>query len=240
MSDKTLPNDDSDFSLPGRITDSNFPYFEESSEPRSKNKSLVIAAIVFVVISAGVFSYYFVNQNQIDSQILQNTLNLSEEEQLAIEYDVGKFGSDHAHAAIVIFVDDEQINFGLPQFQVQSKYIHFEDHNPYLIHKHATNVPLKMLFLSIGIDFSSECMMFVNSISNDSSLCANQESDLTFIINGQHVSNISDYEISHNDRILISYGDSKSIPTQLEYLESLQIYDVPKKNPYSSGNEIFI
>ena len=239
MSDKTLPNDDSDYSLPGRIEDSRLPYFEPTPEPRSNSKSIIVAAIIFTVVSAGVFSYYFVNQNQIDSQILQNTLNLSQEEKMAIEYNIGKFGSDHAHAAIVIFVDDEQINFGLPQFQLQSKFIHFENHNAYIIHKHATGVPLKMLFASIGLDFSSDCMIFVSS-TNNHQLCNGSESELSFVVNGQRVTSIAEYEISHNDRILISYGDSSSIPTQLEYLESLQLYDIPKKNPASSGDEIFI
>jgi len=43
---------------------------------------------------------------------------------------VGEYGSDHTHATIAVFVDSEQINFGLLQFQISSKYIHFEAHNP--------------------------------------------------------------------------------------------------------------
>ena len=93
-------------------------------------------------MAAGIFSYYFLNQSEIDSQILDNTAFDTLEEKMAEHYDVGKFGSDHAHAAIAVFIDGNQLDFGMPQFQVQSKYVHFENDNPYQIHKHATNVPL--------------------------------------------------------------------------------------------------
>ena len=153
--DKVLPkDDDSDYSLPGRYEESNFSYEQPithyENTPKSKSKGLVIGVIVFAIISTGFFSYYFLNQSEIDSQIVQNTLNMSPDQVLAEQYKVGKYGSDHAHAAILVVLDGEQLNFGLPQFQLSSKYIHFEDHNPYLIHKHATGVPLEMLFVSIG------------------------------------------------------------------------------------------
>lgn len=192
-----------------------------------------------MAVSAGFFSYYFVNQNQIDSQILQNTLHLSLEEKMALEYNVGEFGSDHAHAAIIVFVKDEQLNFGLPQFQLQSKYVHFENHNPYMVHKHATGVPLKMLFASIGIQISSNCLI-LNYQSDGNKFCADSKSGLIFVVNGQRVAVITEYEISHNDRILISFGDPNSVPAQIKYLESLQIYDMPKKSLPNSENDIFV
>ena len=98
------------------------------------------------------------NQNEIDSQIVQNTLNISPEQILANQYNVGKYGSDHAHAAILVVLDGEQLNFGLPQFQLSSKYIHFEDHNPYLIHKHATGT-IRNAFVSIGLEITQDCIL---------------------------------------------------------------------------------
>lgn len=244
MEDKTLPKDDSDFSLPGRIEESNSIYFDKTIDSETevksnpKSRTLVIAAVIFVAISAGFFSYYFMNQNNIDSQILDNTLPMSPEQKMVSQYGVGEFGSDHAHAALVVFVEGEQVNFGMPQFQLQSKYIHFENNNPYLVHKHATNVPLKMLFASFGLGVSSECLVF--EYRSDEKLCVDSQNSLTFMINGKYYSDISEYEIKHNDRILISFGDFELVLEQFEYLESLKIHDIPKQNKLVPGKDISI
>ncbi|MCV0392114.1 MAG: hypothetical protein K5790_02340 [Nitrosopumilus sp.] len=236
MSEKTLPSDNSDSNLPGRAEESNFGYYDVPV--KSKSKTLGIAAVAFVLVSAGFFSYYFMNQNQIDSEILDNTLPLTAEQKMVSQYGVGEFGSDHAHAAIAVFVDGVQLNFGLPDFQLQSKYIHFENHNPYLIHKHATGVPLDMLFSSIGLDLTSECIGL--SYLASELLCADSEKSMTFLINGKYYSEISSYEIKHNDRILISFGDSEEISEQLQYLESLKIHDIPNQYKLDPEKDILV
>ncbi|WP_428323950.1 hypothetical protein [Nitrosopumilus sp.] len=244
--DKILPKDsDSDYSLPGRYEESNFtheqPIVPYENTPRSNSKSLAIGVIAFAIISTGFISYYFLNQNEIDSQIVQNTLNISPEQILAEQYNVGKYGSDHAHAAILVVLDGEQLNFGLPQFQLSSKYIHFEDHNPYLIHKHATGVPLEMLFVSIGLDITQECIFVEYDFSKDANeFCAENKKTVQVYLNGKKFpSDISQYEIQHNDRILITL-DEKSISKHLKYLESFEIFDVPKKPLVNSGKDILI
>ena len=108
MEDKILPSENSDYSLPGRIEESNVGY-EIPVQAKPKNRSLTIAGIAFLLVSAGFFSYYFINQDMIDSQIMDNTELKSIEEKMVIHYGVGEFGSDHAHAAIAVFVDDVQL-----------------------------------------------------------------------------------------------------------------------------------
>jgi hypothetical protein len=62
-----------------------------------------------------------------------------------------------------------------------------------------------------------------------------------FYVNGEkYYSDISQYVLEHNDRILISFGDAESISMHLAYLESLEIFDIPKKTPQYSGNNIFV
>lgn len=245
-SEKTLPKDfDSDYSLPGRLEESNSEYFDtESVESKSKNRSIVIMVMAFVIVSSVFFLYYFMNQNEIDSRIIQNTINLDPERSLVNQYGVGEYGSDHAHAAITVFVDGEQINFGMQQFQLSSKYIHFENHNHYLIHKHATGVPLEMLFKSLGIKITPECIILNYNESSEKKngrFCTGENRSLVFYLNGErYLSDISQYVIEHNDRIMISFGDTKSISKHLAYLESLDIFDIPKKTPQYSENEIFI
>ena len=235
MTEKVLPKEDSDFSLPGRIEESDSAYFEP--EIKSKGKSLTIFGIVFVLVAVGVFSYYFLNQSEIDSQILDNTSFKTLEEKIANHYGVGQFGSEHAHAALVVYVNGDKLDFSHPQFQIQSKYIHFENDNPYLIHKHATDVPLEMLFASFGLKITSEC---VELGYEESQYCTDKDNSMIFLVNGISQSNINLYEIRHNDRILISFGDVESISEQQEYLEGLEIHDIPKISKIVPGKDISI
>ncbi len=235
MTEKVLPKEDSDFSLPGRIEESDSAYFEP--EIKSKGKSLTIFGIVFVLVAVVVFSYYFLNQSEIDSQILDNTSFKTLEEKIANHYGVGQFGSEHAHAALVVYVNGDKLDFSHPQFQIQSKYIHFENDNPYLIHKHATDVPLEMLFASFGLKITSEC---VELGYEESQYCTDKDNSMTILVNGISQSNINLYEIRHNDRILISFGDVESISEQQEYLEGLEIHDIPKISKIVPGKDISI
>jgi len=243
---KILPKDDeSDNSLPGRFEESNSEYPDvEDVKSKPKNKVMLVIAVSLMIVISGFFSYYFMNQDEIDSRIIQNTINLDPERKLVNQYGVGEYGSDHAHAAIAIFVDGEQINFGLPQFQVTSRYIHFENHNPYLIHKHATSVPLEMLFASLGIKVTLDCIILDNDESTKikfGDFCTGRDQSLVFYVNGeQYYSDISQYELVHNDRILVSFGDAESISKHLTYLESLKILDIPKKAPQYSENEFSV
>ena len=59
---------------------------------------------------------------------------------------------------MAMFIHGDMIDFGLESFQLKSKYIHFENHNSYLTHRHTTGVPLEMLFDSIGIEITKECI----------------------------------------------------------------------------------
>ena len=243
---KVLPKDiDSDYSLPGRFEESNSDFFNlEPIKSKPKNSGIIIMAIAFVVISIGFFSYYFLNQTEIDSRIIQNTLNRDPEQELVRKYNVGKYGSEHTHAAIVFFVDDKQLNFGKAHFQLASRYIHFENHNPVIIHKHATNVPLEMLFSSVGIQVTPDCILLKSDKSFDTKkdrFCTEQNKSLLFFVNGEpYHSDISQYVIEENDRILVFLGEEKLISKNLAYLKSMKIPNVPKKIPQHSENEIFI
>ena len=237
MTEKVLPKEDSDFSLPGRMDESNSAYFVPETESNSNGRSLAIFGIAFVLVAAGVFTYYFLNQSEIDSEILDNAAFKTLEERMVEHYRVGQFGSDHAHAAIVVYVNGDQIDFSHPRFQLQSKYIHFESDNPYLIHKHATDVPLDMLFSSFGLEITSECIV-LRGQTDPNQNCIDSENSMTISVNGKSISNIDLYEIRHNDRILISFGDSRLISEQLEYLEGLEIHDVPKSSKLVPGKDI--
>ena len=195
-------------------------------------------------ISTKVCDFFYENKKKLNSKIIQNTINFDPEKKLLNQYGVGEYGSDHAHAAITVFVDGEQLNFGLPQFQISSRYIHFENNNPYLIHMHATGVPLEILFASFGVKITPDCIMLNYDESVDiktGRFCNGQNQSLVFYVNGdEYYSDISQYVLEHNDRILVSFGDTKFVLKHLSYLESLKILDIPKKTLQYSGNDILI
>ena len=221
MPEKTLPKD-YDVYIPGRFEESNSELPSESipeSESKPKSRGLTIAIVLFAIFSVGIFSYYFINQSDIDEQIIQN---MDPQEILANQYSIGEFGSDHAHAAIVVIINNKQVNFAQQQFQISSKYIHFENNNAYQIHKHATGVPLEMLFVSFGMKDS----------------CISNEACIVYLNGERYNFDILQYEIMQNDRILISFGETEN-SKHLKYLESLKIFDVPKKS-ITSNNDISI
>lgn len=234
---------ESDYSLPGRYEESNAAHIEEIPRTKQKSKGIWIMIIGFVIVSSVFFSYYFLNQSEIDSKIIQNAITVDPEQLLVKKFGVGKYGSDHVHAAILVVIDGEQLNFGLPQFQLASKYIHFEGNNPVTIHRHATNVPLEMLFTSIGMTVSKDCITIKDYAVKDNTrnICTRQGEEIAVFVNGKRYdSDITKYEIKQDDKILIAIGHNESIPKYLAYLDAFKIPNAPKKSPQFSGKDILI
>jgi hypothetical protein len=77
--------------------------------------------------------------------------------------------------------------------------------------------------------------------TKNGTFCTEKNKSLVFYVNGEkYYSDISQYVLEDKDRILISFGDNESISKHLAYLESLKIFDTPKKTPQYSGNDIII
>jgi len=114
----------------------------------------------------------------------------------------GELGSDHVHAGILVKIFGDTFDFSAPAYQNKSSFIHFEGSDGTTIHRHATEVTLGFLFDSLGIGLDDQCYVFVDGRS----FCTNEDYSLKFFINGEQVSNITDYEILEDDKILISYG----------------------------------
>ena len=93
-----------------------------------------------------------------------------------------------------------------------------------------------MLFTSIGLEITPDCI----GGKVGKLYCVDDDSSLTFMINGKYHADVMSYEIRHNDRILISFGELSDIEEQLEYVESLEIYDIPKKDKITPGKDILI
>ena len=266
MTGKALPLGDSDFSILGRQDESDhacvvpttppllalpalpvlpaLPAPPPETGPKSDGRLLVLFGIVFVLVAAGAFAYYFLNQDEIDSQIIDSTeFSTTPDERMAKHYGVGALDSDHTHAALAVFVNSDLLDFSHPQFQIQSKYIHLEGANSHLVHKHADGVPLDMLFASLGLRITPACieLEYKDVAAGVNRYCADGgSSSMTFLINGEVLHDIRLYEIKHGDRILISFGDSKLVLEQFEYLERLYIHGVPETIPTLPGDYISV
>lgn len=122
----------------------------------------------------------------------------------------GALGSDHAHAAILVKIFGDEFDFSAPAYQIKSSWIHFEGRDGSTIHKHATGVTLGYLFETLSLGMDDQCFEF----QDGRSFCTDEDYKLVYYINGQQVSDIRDYEIMEDDRILISYG--AETPEELE------------------------
>src|SRR5688572_14933994 len=96
-------------------------YFNVTRKKRSKNLKTVILPIIAVLVIIAGISIYFYSQNLPPSSF-------------------GALGSAHQHAAFLVKVNGENIDFSQPQYQVVSDFIHVENGDGTTLHRHATNV----------------------------------------------------------------------------------------------------
>lgn len=113
------------------------------------------------------------------------------------------FGSAHEHASISIIILGDEFDLSKPKFQLQSPFIHLENNNGYVIHRHSEHVTLGYLFDTLNLKISQDC--FVNP--KGSKFCSNDDYSLKLYINENRVDDIQDYIIWDGDFILIAYGD---------------------------------
>ena len=132
----------------------------------------------------------------------------------------GALGSDHAHAAIIVNIFNDEFDFSAPAYQIKSSWIHFEGRDGSTIHKHATGVTLQFLFDSLLLGLDEKCFVF----QDGRSFCTNEDYSLKLFINEDQVSDIRDYEVMEGDRVLVLYGgqtpeEIQSIVLKLENQE---------------------
>lgn len=137
----------------------------------------------------------------------------------------GVVGSAHEHAAFKLFINNEEpVNFGQSQYNVMSSYIHFEDNNGAIIHRHATGVDLGFLFESIKMKFDDHCITLLNGTS----YCNEGDKTLKFFVNGVRNDVYGKYVLKDQDKILLTYGNETQ--EQIEgQLRTLDLISIPVK-----------
>ena len=173
-----------------------------------KRKETLIAVGVFAVIAiiVGYAGYLFLNMTETAPGGPENA---------------GVLGSEHSHAAILVKIFGDSFDFSAPAYQIKSSWIHFEGRDGGTIHKHATGVTTGYLFETLALELDDQCFVF----QDGRSFCTNDDYSLNFFINDKQVSDIREYEIIEDDRILITYGAEtpEEIESQLLELNNQEI-----------------
>lgn len=128
------------------------------------------------------------------------------------------FGSAHEHASILIKIHNDPFDFTQEQYQLQSPYIHLENNDGYVIHRHSQGVTLGNLFDTINLGLTKNCFVF----QDGKKFCTNEKYSLKFFINQRQVDDIRDYLIFDGDFILISYGDETQEGIELQFKEQIE------------------
>lgn len=95
---------------------------------------------------------------------------------------------NHYHADLKVYINGEEIDFNQEKYFVKSRFMHVEDDvqgdSGKVLHMHATGVPLWIFFDSIGLDLPI----------------------MKAYVNGEEISDYSDYVFEDLDKILITNG----------------------------------
>ncbi|HET7644708.1 MAG TPA: hypothetical protein VFK40_14480 [Nitrososphaeraceae archaeon] len=179
-------------------------YIDVTRKRRSKNIKTIILPIIAVVAIIAVISIFLYSPNLPPSGF-------------------GALGSAHTHAAFLVKVNGENIDFSQPKYQVQSDYIHVENGDGTTLHRHATNVTFAEFLKSIKMDLdeTNNCLVFTNGTQ----YCNNENNQLRTFVNGNSTEPISDYVINDNDRLLVIYGNETQdqVSKALDELNKIKI-----------------
>jgi hypothetical protein len=127
---------------------------------------------------------------------------------------VGKAGSTHAHASLLIMNGEKIISFCDPKYMLKSDIVHFEDDDCFVVHKHATGVTIDVFLRTLGVEVSSECIVTPNE-----RLCTEGSKKVSVVYNGIIVpaEELIYQEIRNNDHVLINYGDESDLDLRFRY-----------------------
>lgn len=174
---------------------------------KQERLSYIVAIVIAIFIASGAAIYKYV----IDTgPIIPSEIPA-----------VGKVGSDHAHASMLVMVDDRILNFCSSEFMLKSQYVHFENGNCAVVHRHAKGVTIPTFLKTIGISLTKECL----TVPNEKPYCESSTEHLHAVVNGKEmaIELLPYYVFRNNDHILISYGKESGDMLLFKYNQVPQI-----------------
>ncbi len=186
------------------------------------NKKLIILSSIisiFLIGSAVVFSNLDKNNTYYgDSLNIQNTaVNKS-------KANIGKLDSSHDHVSMLVFINGEMLDLSQDKYMLKDQFVHLEDGDGVVVHRHATGVTLPYFFSTIGISLTQNCI----TLDTGRQYCdsPSKGKKLLVLVNGEEIDDVTTYEPQHKDKILINYGDDSDVELQFKFNN---IPDVPKQ-----------
>ena len=143
------------------------------------------------------------------------------------------FGSAHEHASIYVKIFDDPFDLTQQRFQLQSPFIHLENNNGYVIHRHSVGVTIGYLFQTLNLGLTQDCFVF----HDGKEFCSNDDYTLKFYINERQVDDLRDYLIIDGDFILISYGAETQEEIDRQFAEQKE-RDFPFKLREKNSNNL--
>ena len=117
----------------------------------------------------------------------------------------------HIHADFKVYIDDREIDFSIPMYQLKAKTVHVENRIGDVMHVHKAGITIGDFFETLDIQLYNNCII----IPVEGSYCNTDDKKISFYVNGVENDEFGDYEIKDLDMILISYGEG-NIEEQLE------------------------
>lgn len=125
----------------------------------------------------------------------------------------------HSHAALMVFVKGNALDFSDAKYQTQDLLTHFESGDGATLHNHSKKVWLGVFFQSLNMTFANNCL----TLNNGSSYCSDFDNQISFLVNGRQNTQFQHYVPKDGDRIMISYGKPEEIKKEINILNSTAI-----------------
>ena len=173
---------------------------------KTRSSIIIVIAVIATAVFLAIILQFAMQQNQQHSSLFAPEIN-----------------ETHQHASILVKIFGDKINFNIPQYQLASYWVNFEESYDDIIHIQSEQITARHLFETLNFKINENCFIF----EDGTGFCANEKYSLKYFVNGNQVSDMQEYEIHDGDRILISYGNEtqEEIKMQLNelYLQPLMV-----------------
>lgn len=165
------------------------------------NNNIIFAVVAVVIVAGGGFgAYWYVTHSQSNSP-----------DQLSIlSSPIGALGSTNIQADFAVYLDSQNITPLDQKYFARNKFVNLENGTGegYVIHMHATNVPLGFFFRSLGMSYDNNCF----NLDNGKEFCNAGDKSLRMFVKhagGDWAQNkqYHTYVFQNLDKILITYGN---------------------------------
>jgi len=136
---------------------------------------------------------------------------------------IGILGSQHIHADFKVYIEGKPVDFepyamdmAKMDAKITSSFIHVDKGAPApektgdVIHMHATGIPLRLFFESIGMKLEGDCLQ----------VDGEQHCGIKMYVNGQENTEYGEYVFEDLDKILITDGKGEDLEEQMKSITS--------------------